>query len=436
MNAMKKTMFALAGISVLTLAASTLVGRAAPAGGCRTPSAPASVGRTSPVALGRGLAAAASGGVVTIADDGAVRRFVLPEARPGDVARHVAARAGFGTAFVLDRPGSDILVIDTPTGTIELPQPGEALHPAWSPDGDLVWSLGSSLRLRSHLDGAQRRIDTPRPGGYLFSPVFATTRRIVVVASAPPSPAVPEGDALDNLWSVDLPTGRWSPVTHFTAGADRWSAIRTPVVVGPGLVEFVRVAGSGSATSLPSFSLWRLRDSAVMRIRTLPGEWYLASSDGTTRVWNVPDRRSGEWRLVREDGSGRLRDLGCGAVMVDPLDKPDPDKQPLAADAQPPDSPTATATPTGSDEDVEIAILVGDFGSPEAAEAAAGQIRGAYGPDAPVEVVDSTTAPGTVQPGVWAAILRLPAGADPGQALADFRGRLPGYEGWSWVVTP
>jgi len=122
--------------------------------------------------------------------------------------------------------------------------------------------------------------------------------------------------------------------------------------------------------------------------------------------------------------------------MVDPLEPPDPDKAPLPAQPQPSDSPPARATATGGDEDVEIAILVGDFGSPEAAEAAAGQIRGAYGPDAPVEVVDSTTARGTVQPGVWAAILRLPAGADPGQALADFRGRLPGYEEWSWVVTP
>src|SRR5438132_3439262 len=244
MNAMKKAMFAVAGVIGLTSSASTLVGRAAPAGTCRAPSAPESVSRTSPLALGRGLEAAASGGIVTVADDGAVQPFVPPGARPGDVARHVAARAGFGTAFVLDRRGPDLVVIDTPADTIELPQPGEALHPAWSPDGDLVWSLGSSLRLRSHLDGALRRIDAPRPGGYLFSPVFATARQIVVVASAPPTPAVPEDDALDNLWSFDLPTGRWSPVTDFTAGADRWSAIRTPVVVGPGLVEFVRVAGS------------------------------------------------------------------------------------------------------------------------------------------------------------------------------------------------
>jgi hypothetical protein len=51
-----------------------------------------------------------------------------------------------------------------------------------------------------------------------------------------------------------------------------------------------------------------------------------------------------------------------------------------------------------------------------------------------VEVVDSTTAPNIVRPGVWAAVLLLPAGVDPLAALTDFRARLPQYQGWSWVV--
>ena len=49
---------------------------------------------------------------------------------------------------------------------------------------------------------------------------------------------------------------------------------------------------------------------------------------------------------------------------------------------------------------------------------------------------DSEAAPGTIQPGVWAAILRIPAGEDAGGALAEFRRRLPSYEAWSWMVTP
>ena len=175
---------------VLTLAASTLVGRAAPAGMCRTPTTASRVNRTWAVAQGRGLLAAAEGGLVAIADGGAVQRFGPSGAHLGDVVRHVAARPGFGTAYVLDRRGTDVVVIETPAGALRLPQPGEALHPAWSPDGDLVWSLGSSLQLRSHVDGAVRRIDPPPSSGFLFSPVFESQRRIVVVASAPPTPAV------------------------------------------------------------------------------------------------------------------------------------------------------------------------------------------------------------------------------------------------------
>ena len=225
-------------------------------------------------------------------------------------------------------------------------------------------------------------------------------------------------------------------MTHFTAGDDRWSTIRTPVVVGPGIVEFVRITGSGTATALPSFSLWRLGDGGVTRIRALPDERYLAGSDGVTRVWNVPDRITGNWRLVREDSSGRLRDVGCGAVMVDPLDRPDPDKEPVATEPQPPDTSPAGAASADGAADPEVAILVGDFSSRGSADAAAVQIKGAYGADAPVEVVDSEAAPGTIQPGVWAAILRIPAGEDRGGALAEFRRRLPSYEAWSWVVTP
>src|SRR5437773_690209 len=124
---MRKAMLAVVLVGVLTLAASTLVGRAAPAGTCRTATAAPPVNRTSAVAQGRGLIAAAEGGLVAIADSGAVQRFGPSGAHLGDVVRHVAARPGFGTAFVLDRRGVDVVVIETPAGAIRLPQPGEAL---------------------------------------------------------------------------------------------------------------------------------------------------------------------------------------------------------------------------------------------------------------------------------------------------------------------
>src|SRR5204863_63223 len=83
----------------------------APAGMCRTPATASRVNRTSAVAQGRGLLAAAEGGLVAIADGGAVQRFGPSGAHLGDVVRHVAARPGFGTAYVLDRRGTDAVVI-------------------------------------------------------------------------------------------------------------------------------------------------------------------------------------------------------------------------------------------------------------------------------------------------------------------------------------
>jgi hypothetical protein len=434
---MRRIGVVLAAASLVALVASTLVGHAAPASPCGTAMAAAIARPSSSAALGRGLEVAIDGRLAAIDEGETVQTYAPPVGSGrGDVVRHVASRAGFGTAYVLDRRGPDVIVIDTPGGTVELPQPGEALHPAWSDGGDLVWSLGSSLRVRSHVDASVTEIPAPRPGVLLFAPVFTAPRRIVVVVSAAPTRVVPEDDSLDNLWSYDLNVRRWSALTAFRASADRWSVIRTPVVTGSGVVEFVRVVGSASATEAPSFSLWRLHGASVGEVRPLPGERYLASSDGATHVWNVPDVRSGGWRLVREDENGRSVDVGCGAVMVDPRDRPDPDREPARANAQPKPSPTTSPMPAPDGDDPEIAILVGDFSSRDVARSAVDRIATAYGPGATVEVVDSSTAPGAVRPGVWAAILRLPPDADPQRALADFRARLPEYADWSWAVTP
>jgi hypothetical protein len=425
-----------ASVSGIALSAAANGHQPRQATGCsKAPSGPRT-GPGSPIAHGRGVIAALDHDLVAIAADGASDRTGAPGGT--GVVRHVAARAGVGTAYVLDRRGPDTIVIDTPNGITELRQPGEVLHPAWSSAGDLVWSLGSRLRLRSHASGHPiTDMSSPVRHAIVFSPVFANPNRLVVVVSEPPSAAVPEDDALDDLWSYDIARERWTRLTRFTADADRWSAIRTPVVASRGVVEFVRISGSASATVVPAFELWRLQRRAAAMVRALPDERYLAASDGATRVWNVPDRVTGAWRLQREDASGDRTAIGCGAVMVDPLDQPDPDREARSSAAE--TQATSTSSPSHDDadeEDPEVAVLVGDFSSAAAASAVADDILATYGVGAPVDVVDSHTAPGVVQPGVWATILRLPDGVDAEQALADFRARMPVYASWSWVVTP
>ncbi|MEO8424873.1 MAG: hypothetical protein ABI595_13310, partial [Actinomycetota bacterium] len=110
----------------------------------------------------------------------------------------------------------------------------------------------------------------------------------------------------------------------------------------------------------------------------------------------------------------------------------------IAPTVSPTAAPTPTASPTISPDPVDgyiAGILVGDFASPEAADTAAQTIHAAFGETTPVEVVNSTTAPNIVRPGVWAAVMLLPEDADPLTVLADFRSRLPEYQDWSWVVS-
>ena len=113
---------------------------------------------------------------------------------------------------------------------------------------------------------------------------------------------------------------------------------------------------------------------------------------------------------------------------------PDPDGvTDVFADIDPDTHGTADDRPSPADGFI-AGILVGDFASPEDANAAVADIHAAFDETTPVEVVDSTTAPNIVRPGVWAAVMLLPAGVDPLAALTDFRARLPQYQGWSWVV--
>ncbi len=412
----------------------------------------ASVGR------GVGLPAVVGGrSLVVVGSTGGREAFAAPTWVGSGVIRHVTARRGVGTAFVVDRRGPDAVVIVTPAGAIRLDQPGEATQPSWSPGGRLVWSLGSRMRVWSPETSSTLDIAAPPRTIGLFSPVFVGNDSIIAVIAEPePAFTRTEDEGLDNLWRYDLTTKRWTRVTAFHARGDRWSAIRTPIDQGDGSVEFVRIHGLSSAAVMPSFELWRSSPVGVVsKVRDLPREMYLAGVLNEHRVWNIFDQGSGEWRLYSERSPETLVDLGCGAVMVDPRSVDDPDRTPIRADPEPTPSPTptptpspepsSTATPTTSPTDTPTVtpsptessiagVLVGDFGSLESAEDAQGTIQAEY-PSAPVEIVDSATAPNIVRPGVWAVVMLVPSDSDALAALVEFRTRLPQYQDWSWVVS-
>ena len=414
---------------------------------------------------GGGIPAVVGGRSLVVVDGEGRRETFLPRVAGPEVVRDATLRAGTGIAFVLDRRGPDDVVIETGRHELRLAQPGEASDPSWSSDGRLVWSLGSRLRLWSPATSSTVDI-APPPGAIgVFSPVFATDDAVVsVVAEPEPGFTRTEDEGLDNLWRYDLRSRRWSRVTAFHASGEHWVAIRTPIVRDDGSIEFVLVRGLATATRMPAFELWRLPAVGVAsKVRELPREMYLAGAQDGRRIWNLYDQASGEWRLYAEASATTLVDLGCGAALVDPRSVPDPDMTPAWLDTLPAPTPTPTPTPTitptpsptvsptpsqtptptptaqptigPSPADGFIAgILVGDFATSEDANAAVADIHAAFGESAPVEVVDSTTAPNIVRPGVWAAVLLLPAGVDPLAALTDFRARLPQYQGWSWVV--
>ena len=379
--------------------------------------------------------------IVAVQSDGA--RTASNAATQGDeIIRHVTARAGVGIAYVLDRRGPDAIVIQTAGGEMRLEQSGEASHPSWSADGRLVWSLGSALRVWSP---RTTTLDIGQPDSAIgvFSPVFAGTDSIMAVVAEPePGFTRTEDEGLDNLWRYDLKVGRWSRVTAFRARGDRWVGVRTPLVRHDGSVEFVRISGLSSATRMPSFELWEVTpDGVVSRIRSLPREMYLAGILDGHRVWNVFDQAAGEWRIYSETTATKFVDLGCGAVTVDPRSVGDPDRMPLAPPTpSPTETPTPSPTPSpttapSSEPDYDTGILVGDFSSIDQANEAVVTIKASLGEATVVEVVNSLTAPNIVRPGVWAAVMLLPAGVDALVALDDFRSRLPQFQGWSWVVS-
>jgi hypothetical protein len=192
------------------------------------------------------------------------------------------------------------------------------------------------------------------------------------------------------------------------------------------------VSARASSTEAPRFELWRYEHGVASRVRRLVGERYLAGWLGGRLVWNRPDPSHGR-HLLQIEQAGAMRTIGCGAVLIDPIDVADPDRQvggsnvPLRADQ--PDPGEAT------DASAELAVIVGDFQTLAEAEAVASQIRRAY-PVSLVDVVDSDDAPLAIRPSVFGALLHLPHDADPSAAIAAFRATLPAYTSNSWIVTP
>jgi hypothetical protein len=392
---------------------------------------PREVADTARLAAGAGVGAADHGAIALL---GFADERVVPPDRGHGLVRHVAARQGVGTAYVRDRAGGDVVVAITAGGVRRFPTTGEAMHPSWSSRGDLVWAEGGGLRLvRPDATGA-RVIAGPVARGLAFSPAFEPDGAIATAVAAPPITAVPEDEYLSNLWRYDPATGRWTRLTRFHAGSDRWSIVRTPVVTDHGSIEFVRVSGHASADTPPVYALWELRGGSARPLRVLPGEMYLAGRDGTTRLWNLLDGASGAWRIARERADGTLEDVGCGAVMVDPLDRPDPDARTgtrlATVSAAGGGAGVAPSPETASAVD---AILVGDFSSDEDAATAVTRVEDAFGLDA--TVIDAAQQPAIVRPGVWAVLVPLPPGTDGIQALARFRLQVPEFSGWSWVVS-
>ena len=418
-------------VFVVAAAVGTLGGAAWPGGAA----APASVvarcdggGLARPDVYGLAVGAGFAGadGTAILQTSPAGTELIVPPDRGRGVVRHVASRAGVGTAYVRDRKGGDLVVSITGRGVRRYATHAEASQPSLSARGDLVWAERSGLRLVGAGARTPRAIAGPVRGGMTFSPLFASTNTIVVAVAAPPTAAVPEDEYLSNLWRYDVRSSRWVRVTQFSGGADRWTIVRTPFLAPDGSIQFVRVTGRASVDRPPRYQLWRLHGDLARRLRVLPGEMYLAGFDGSNRLWNIRAGASGAWLIRRERADGTLEDAGCGAVMVDPLDRTDPDVR-SGGRASAIGATSLSDPPTGD------AILVGDFSSVAAADGASATIGAAFG--STPSVVDAGTQPAVVRPGVWALLISIAPGADAEAELARFRTAVPAFAGWSWIVS-
>lgn len=376
---------------------------------------------TAPVPAG--ALAAARGDDLILVGGSATPVGVREPAGAGAHLRHAALDPERGVAFVVDREGSDRLVVAGRGGADVVASEGEITHPAWGADGSLAWARDLARIEIRDAAGAARSVEPPAGALAVFSPILGPGGDLFAIVSEPVHGYEGEDDALNNLYRRDAATGSWEALTAFTAAGDRWSILRTPVLMEDGSLRVVRVAGSAGATGAPASELWAVDRQGPRRLRSLEPDTYLAGRLGDVLVTNVLEPGTGEWLLVAETETGPVT-VGCGAVMVDPLIGPDPDRGGPGGEVVGGD----VALPAVSDG--SLAIVVGDFGSRRGAEELAATIHDEH------RVVGHDDAPGVVAPGKYAIVIPIPEGEPVLGSLEDFRARHPDLPRRTFIGSP
>jgi hypothetical protein len=362
------------------------------------------------LASGEGTVAVSNEAIVVIGSKRDGCMYQRTAAR-GSLLRHVSVSPGQGTAYIEDRATGDSVVAITPVGTTRFEAEGEATHPAWSPDGRLAW-VEDFKTMKLAVPGETRvaELEAPRSATGIFSPVFVG-RRVVAVAQEPVTENVlTEDDVLNNLYSSDA-SGNWKRLTDFAVTGERWSAIRTPVITPAGDLLFVRIHGDYTQTRPPKFELWMVSGDDARMIRRLPTEMYLAGFRQGRLMWNVYSQTCGDWEILAEDPNRGLRHVGCGAVMVDPVNLVDADLE-----VQEHAAPAEASSTSSSGSDASLAVVIGDFTSRDRAADVAELVRGS-------RVLSHRAAPAAVRPGAFVVAVEIEG--DPTAALSEVRRTVP-----------
>jgi hypothetical protein len=383
-------------------------------------------GKRNRVALLAGCVGVAAGMVSWLGSSsvpGAVVAAPIPgEQTESGTVRHVVERPGVGTAYVVDRQGSDMLSVTIHDVTRTAPTEGEVTNPAISESGTIAWAEDqSSIKLWNPRTDELTTLNRPESTSAVFSPTFVSNSKIAAVGQQPVAGLPGEDDGLNNLFEVGLDEGVWKTLTSFSGTTTDWTAVRTPVATPEGDVLFVRVHGNSQATAQPGFELWTTSAAGARRVTRLPGEMYLAGYRGDTLMWNAPSETCRDWGLFESTSDG-LEQIGCGAVLADPLEAIDPD-----LDIE--DAPDFAAPP--AHEQGDLAVIVGDFDSEDEATAVEAQLR-----DAPRQrVATHDLLPQAVAPGAWVVVRPVPPGMSPDDALDEVRRELPAYAEMAFVVS-
>jgi len=419
MRTIRKLLLLSLSTIVLATGASTA---ASGAGGCVKDIVTAAASEAAALADGGVLAAVRSGTVVVLDEQLAATAY-LHTGNPGMTLRHAAASRGLGVTYVEDRLGADAIHHVTSTGATSFVPGGEATHPALASNGSIAYAVDLERIEVRRPDGSTRIVDRPEGTSGLFSPLFRSDDEVVVVAEeAAHAEAHTHDDTLNNLWSHDLRSGAWRRLTAFSASGDEWSILRTPVLGGAGEILVIRVTGRASAEGEPRYELWEVRGAETTRLRTLPGEAFLAGMTSHGLVWNGFD---GDWRLFLETPGGP-RFLACGGAMVDPRLEADPDR----ADDEPlPVEATVAQDLTEPDGEGALGIAIGDYdGRAEATVAAA--LLGM--PTA--RIVGHDEQPLAVAEERFAILIPIGPLAQPEDELDALRARFPEVKDRSWIV--